>query len=185
MLHSEMYNLLAAPNRDIVEAILEQGHRIALHFSAPFYRTSDKETLSDRIDEERDLLRRLFGQEITVVSFHRPSPLILENRIKIRCCNTYDRDDMSGYHYISDSKMTWREACPTVLFREHRYNHLQLLIHPEWWTEDEQPLERKFETIFRHGFEQAQSVLLRNSRAYKTPRHMSLSMAAPCGGNSR
>jgi hypothetical protein len=183
MLHSEMYNLLAAPNRDIVETIIAQGHRIALHFSTPFYRTSDTDTLCDRIDEERDLLRRLFGQEVTVVSFHRPSQMILDNKIKIRCCNTYDHDDMTGYHYISDSNMTWREACPTLLFRERRCRHLQLLIHPEWWTEDEQPIERKYETIFRHGFEQAQSVLLRNARTYNTPRHLSLTMPER-GGDS-
>jgi hypothetical protein len=183
MLHSELYNLLSAPNRDIIETILEEGHRIALHFSPSFYGTIDNDTLCERIDEERDLVHRLFGQEITVVSFHQPTPLILDNKIKIGCCNTYDREDMAGFHYISDSNMNWREACPTVLFRERRYPHLQLLIHPEWWTEEAQPIEQKYETMFRHGFEQAQSVMLENERSYNTLRRLSLTLKTPAGNS--
>jgi hypothetical protein len=183
MLHSEMYNLLSAPNRDIIDTILRQVHRIALHFSPGFYGAID-DTLPDRVDEERDLVQRLFGQEITVVSFHQPTAPILDNKIKIRCCNTYDREDMAGYHYISDSNMIWREACPTVLFFERRHAHLQLLLHPEWWTEEVLPIEQKYETMFRHGFEQAQSVMLENERTYNTPRRLSLTPDPPRRGDS-
>jgi hypothetical protein len=184
MLHSEMYNLLSVPNRDTVETIHKLGHRIALHFSPGFYGAIDNDTLCDRIDEERDLVGRLFGQEIAVVSFHQPTALILDNKVKIRCCNTYDREDMAGYHYISDSNMIWRDVCPTVVFRERRHAHLQLLIHPEWWTEEEQPIEQKYETMFRHAFEQAQSVMLENERTYNTPRRLSLTIETPPAGTS-
>jgi hypothetical protein len=185
MLHSEMYNLLSSPSREIIESILQRGHRIALHFSAGFYGAIDTDTdaLPDRIDEERELVHRLFGQEIAVVSFHQPKASILENKIKIRCCNTYDREDMAGYHYISDSNMTWRETCPTILFHERRYAHLQLLLHPEWWTEHEQPIEQKYETMFRHAFGQAQSVMLENERTYNTRRDLSFSVDLSRRGN--
>lgn len=177
MLRSEMYNLMSRPNSDIVDGILRRGHRIGLHFDPSFYGTLSNETLCDRIDEERELLRRLFGQQIAVVSFHQPTTPILENHVKIRCCNTYDRNDMAGFHYISDSNMNWREACPTVIFRERRWQHLQLLIHPEWWTEEAQTIEQKYETMFRHTFEQAQEVLLQKDRTYNTGRRLSLSVA--------
>ncbi len=174
MLHSELYNLMSGQTRTIVEAIVAGGHRVALHFSTDYYPDDGNAALCDRIDAERALLYRLFGQEITTVSFHQPTPAILENRVKIRCVNTYDRDDMAGYHYISDSNMIWREACATVLLHERRHPHLQLLLHPEWWTETEQPIEQKYETIVRNGFEQAQAVLLDTDRTYNAPRRLVL-----------
>jgi hypothetical protein len=38
--------------------------------------------------------------------------------------------------------------------------------------------------MFRHAFEQAQSVMLENERTYNTPRRLSFTIEAPPGGTS-
>ena len=168
MLHSPIYNLFSRANTSYVDSLLENGHRIGLHFDELYYAKGSPAEMDDRISEEVDLLERTFGTRIHAVSFHQPGQRILENDIALPngLLNTYNNNDMAGIHYISDSNMSWQETCPSILLTERRYERLQLLIHPMWWTPAPMPVETKWNRALVEQFELMQNQLLECERAY-------------------
>jgi len=166
MLRSAMYNLLSLPNRELAREIVGRGHWVGLHFDERAYPNSKLEQISDQVDKERALLSNEVNAPVDVVSFHQPSKRVLENELKLNCLNTYDRQDMEGIYYISDSNTVLKEGCPSRAFAAGTYMKLQLLLHPEWWTEEEIPLEAKWNEMLRHNFELMQQSLLSREGAY-------------------
>lgn len=166
MLRSAQYNALSPSSAALVRRIIDHGHWMGLHFDARPHLESTDEALQDAVDAERKLLSTEFGAPFEVVSFHQPTALILENRVKIRCKNTYDRQDMEGFHYLSDSCMIWKEGCPSYFFAERRKPRLQLLIHPEWWTEDVLDIEGKWQRMLSNNFDVMQTSLLEREKSY-------------------
>jgi len=166
MVRSAMYNILSIPNAKLVREIIAAGHEIGCHFDEQRYPGTTPAQMSACVDWERRLLSHEFGVPVDVISFHQPSKMVLENRIEVNCINTYNRKDMDGFHYISDSNTVWKEGNPIVVFRDRTYPKLQLLTHPEWWTPDEMPLRQKWNRMLRNNFELVQQSLLRRERAY-------------------
>ncbi len=168
MLHSPIYNLFSRANTAYVNSLLENGHDIGLHADELYYASGSTDQMNAHIHEEVGLLEKTFGTKIHAVSFHQPGQRILENDIALPdgLLNTYNRNDMAGIHYISDSNMTWQEACPSILFREQRYARLQLLMHPMWWTPSPMPVETKWNRALVEQFELMQDQLLECERAY-------------------
>jgi hypothetical protein len=166
MLRSAVYNLLAEPNARLVREIVGRGHWIGLHFDEHFYPAATPEQLADLVDRERTWLAEEFGVPVEVVSFHQPSQRVLDKGVKLNCINTYDRDDLRDVYYLSDSNTVWKEGCPSDFFRAYRHPRLQLLLHPEWWTAEEQTVEEKWNQMLRNNFALIQQSLLSRERAY-------------------
>ena len=166
MLRSVVYNALSRANYRMIMKILGLGHEIGLHFNMAFYENEPDSRMADRVDEEREWMRSEFGQEIQVVSFHQPSSGVLDGKVKIHCLNTYSKDDMQQAHYVSDTNMHWYEHCPSVLFEKGDKEHVQLLIHPEWWTAEYMTLEQKWEKMMQDNFSVIQNVWMSVERAY-------------------
>ncbi|MBS1635478.1 MAG: hypothetical protein JST26_06105 [Bacteroidetes bacterium] len=136
MLRSPVYNLFGRHNHRCVERILELGHQLALHYDEAFYPDIDR-SLQEMIEVEAEILGKMFSREIKVISFHQPGPRILKNEFKLKgFINTYDKDDMKGIFYISDSNMVWKHLPAWDLFKSATENRIQLLIHPMWWVGD-------------------------------------------------
>ena len=158
MLRSALYNLLAPTNRALVERILAHGHRLGLHFDESVFATEPDPRISALVDGERYILLMEFGQPIDVVSFHQPGRRIMDNRIKLNCLNTYDRRDLSGFHYASDSNLVFRGGEPEGLFADGAHDKIQLLLHPEWWTAKSMPLAEKWNRMLLNNVELMQEV---------------------------
>jgi hypothetical protein len=165
-LRSPLYNVLSRPHGQLVRRLLELGHGLGLHFDERSHEGASPSHVADLVDRERELLGAEFGVSVEVVSFHQPSARVLENKIKVRCLNTYDRSDMRGVGYLSDSNWRWRED-PIAAFRSHSHPHLQLLLHPECWTYSSMPVERKWHQVLRDNVEIAQETLLEREDTYK------------------
>ena len=165
-LRSPLYNPLSRPHGDLVRKLVALGHRLGLHFDERSHDGASAGDVADIVDSERALLGAEFGVAVDVVSFHQPSPRVLENKVKVRCLNTYDRSDMRGVGYLSDSNWRWRED-PIEAFRTHRHPHLQLLLHPECWTESSMSIDRKWHRVLRDNVEIAQDTLLEREDTYK------------------
>jgi hypothetical protein len=165
-LRSPLYNVLSRPQARFVRGLLELGHRLGLHFDERSYDNASPAKVADLVDSERALLGAEFGVSVEVVSFHQPSARVLENKIKLRCLNTYDRSDMLNLGYLSDSNWRWRED-PIEAFHSHTHPHLQLLLHPECWTDTSMPAERKWHKVLRDNVEIAQQTLLEREETYK------------------
>lgn len=167
MLRSAMYNLLSLPNRELAREIVGRGHRVGLHFDEQAYPNATPAEIRDCVDRERALLSSELDTPVEAVSFHQPSTRVLENKLKLNCLNTYDREQMKGVYYISDSNTILKEGCPGEIFKARTYQKLQLLLHPEWWTETEIPIEEKWNEMLRHNFALMQESLLSREGAYR------------------
>src|SRR5436853_639882 len=58
--------------------------------------------------------------------------------------NTYNRQQMGPYFYVSDTNMHWRTEHPEIIFERRMHPCVQLLIHPLWWTERPLSMEHKW-----------------------------------------
>ncbi|MRS11747.1 MAG: hypothetical protein EG823_01585 [Actinobacteria bacterium] len=166
MLTSPMYNLFAPPNLELVRRIRSLGHRFGLHFDEHRHDAAVG-AVSSLVDAEAALLSECLGVPIDVVTFHQPSTDVIEGRISTTMLNSYDREHTAGFYYLSDSNTVWREGCACEVFSAGRYPRLQLLIHPEWWTETDMPIRDKWNLMFRHNFDLAQDSMLARERAYQ------------------
>lgn len=164
-LRSPMYNVMSTPQARFVRGVLDLGHRLGLHFDERSHEAAGPAQIADLVDAERALLGAEFGVPVDVVSFHQPSQRVLENGIKLNCLNTYDRSDMRNVAYLSDSNWHWRED-PIEVFQEHRHAHLQLLLHPECWTDRSMSPESKWRQVLRHNVEISQETMLEREKSY-------------------
>ena len=166
MLRSAMYNLLSPGNRNLVREIIGLGHWIGLHFDEVPFKNANPQTVAAQVDRERAWVVDEFGIAVEVVSFHQPGERVLNNVIKLNCLNTYDRYDMRDTYYLSDSNTVWKEGPPSNFFMARKHPRLQLLLHPEWWTETEEVILHKWNRMLAHNFELMQDNLIIRERAY-------------------
>ncbi|HEX6763198.1 MAG TPA: hypothetical protein VF094_10375 [Gaiellaceae bacterium] len=113
MTRSVFYNLASAEGERAVERLRELGHRVAHHAVWPHV------DLDDRFDP--------------VVAWHNPDPEYIRAPID-GADNVMEAPWFEPEHYRSDSNQHWRHGCPHDHLREHRFEWLQLLTHPEIWA---------------------------------------------------
>ena len=134
--NSPLYNLLEEQSLSLLQEITSLGHWLGLHVDLAVLSSSGVKS----IDELTDKLFTAFRQLIPlmpVVSFHRPTPEVLDKKFS-SFTSTYEPRFFSQIKYLSDSRGKWREGCPCEVLKEGRYPKLQLLMHPIWWSEPEQ-----------------------------------------------
>jgi hypothetical protein len=179
MTRSALYNVMAPPMLALVREIVGLGHRLGLHFDELPYRTLPPGSIAGQVDRERAWLAQEFGQSIDVVSFHQPSPRVLANEIRLNCLNTYDRSDMAGLHYLSDSNLRFRGPTPVECFAAREHRLLQILLHPEWWTETPMTLDEKWNRMLANNVDLMQQSLLAREDTYKMPRTVAIATGTP------
>lgn len=166
MPRSAMYNLFAPPNRSLVHEILKLGHRIGLHYDASLVAGQSNEVLRDEVLHEQALIAREFGSPVDVMSFHQPDQRILGGAIDVGMLNTYDASAFEGVFYYSDSNLGFRDGSPSMLFRKGEHRVIQLLLHPEWWTEVAMSLPEKWARMLANNVTLAQQSLLMREKTY-------------------
>jgi hypothetical protein len=179
MLRSAMYNLLAPTSRALVFRLLDCGHWLGLHFDDSVVADVPDERVAALVDGERQILLHEFGRTIDVVSFHQPGRRVLDNCIRLNCLNTYDRMDMAGVHYTSDSNLVFRGGEPAALFAAGSHRKVQILTHPEWWTDEAMPIARKWDRMLLHNIGLMQESLLQREATYTVRRTVTVTSAEP------
>ena len=174
MLRSAMYNLLAPTNARLVRQILGHGHWLGLHFDEALAADEADDSIVELVDRERRLLSREFDCPVEAVSFHQPGARVLQGRLRLNCVNAYDRRDMAGFHYTSDSNLAFRGGEPATLFRTAAHRKLQILIHPEWWTEREMPVAAKWDRMLLNNLQLAEESLRHREATYTESRRLVL-----------
>ena len=181
MLRSPLYNLIGRANSRIVQEIIQLGHWIGLHYDDGF--CLDKQySLDEWICLESRILENMFGVEIKAVSFHQPSQAILSGKIKLNnYVNTYNKKELDGFYYVSDSNKVWKVESPYNIFQKELYSKVHLLIHPLWWIGDYNlPTEDVWEQMIVSNFYRSQKQLLETERAYGPAREITISKASVC-----
>ena len=134
----------------MVARMLEDGHRIGLHFMGERCEGMNIPQIIVEVLRETKWLEQEFGSKIEAVSFHQPSPAILDAQISIPgLLNTYNAAQMAPYFYVSDTNMNWRQEQPVEIFSRKLHQRLQLLIHPMWWTPQPLAILDKWRAVLR------------------------------------
>ena len=139
MIRNDFYNIFSEKNTKIVKEILSFGHQIGLHFDcAAYFQNLTKKDLALACAKEVTLMETWFKCPIKVISYHRPSELILsgDDAISAPLLHTYSKQLNKHVHYVSDSRGEWKYGHPTQLDAFKHKKPLQILVHPIWWKKN-------------------------------------------------
>lgn len=129
LVSSNFYNILSRDSRGSLHKILACGHRVGLHFDPVAH-----DNLEAGMEQEKRVLEATIGDEISIVSFHRPHDEWLNSPKRI--CglpHTYEPRFFSEIAYVSDSRGDWHHGHPLDHQAVRDGRALQLLTHPIWW----------------------------------------------------
>lgn len=129
---SPLYNPASPECRAVLRHLIALGHRVELHFDpAAADVGTDRDEAAER---ECAWLSCVAGRPVRMVSFHRPSPDLLNNPAPIAGRpHTYQPRFFSAMGYCSDSRGAWRDFAPLDHPSVAAGCALQLLTHPIWW----------------------------------------------------
>jgi hypothetical protein len=137
LLTTEHYNVLSRRGTADVQAILALGHHLGLHFDCAAYSAnSSEQSLRAACLKEALLLGEWFGREVEIISYHRPSPLVLTGNpaLSAPLPHTYTARFMKDFRYCSDSRGEWRFGDPRSTAEFSSRSPMHILIHPIWWN---------------------------------------------------
>ena len=105
--HSGYYNLMEQEVTECVREILAHGHTLGLHFDSHYYGIEREDDLKEPLEREKEILRHLFNQQVSVFSFHNPTPFTASclRWQYAGMINTYADYFRNQVGYISDSSL--------------------------------------------------------------------------------
>lgn len=187
MWRSPCYNLMSRSGQRYAEEILGLGHKIGLHYDQGFDELRHVSSLAtgEQIRQQANWLETLLHCRVSAVSFHQPSQDLLQAGVDCgERLNTYDRERLRDFRYISDSNRRfplWSamdiepaievDVCALACFLPQ---DIQLLIHPMWWVYNEPTTQAVWDKAILSNLQQTQQQLLRTERAYGPRREFRL-----------
>lgn len=174
LVRSPLYNIFDRFNSDLIKGILDLGHQIGLHFDEAYYGSNDAENFIKYVDSEVQILKDYFDNKIFAVSFHRPSQFLLQSDIKLKnnLINTYARNFIKEFKYISDSRRMWKEGCLCSYLEKTGADYsgpdrIQALVHPIWWSDKNLSTQDTMERFLLKKLEYLDSELEKNFQIYR------------------
>lgn len=135
---SDFYNIFSLKNEKLLKGILHLGHHIGLHFDELGYlNLKSPDDVLEKIQKETSILEKAIENEVSVVSMHRPSKMILESNLSIPgMINSYSQTFFKEFKYLSDSRRNWREPIDNIIESEE-FPRLHVLTHAFWYNDIE------------------------------------------------
>ena len=137
LIRTEHYNFLLPESTAAVERILGLGHHLGLHFDCAAYPPQfDRPQLAAACHKEAALLSKYFGTAVEIVSYHRPSSIVLtgDPELSAPLPHTYMARFTKEMRYCSDSRGEWRYGDPRMTPEYAAGLPMHILIHPIWWS---------------------------------------------------
>lgn len=151
LLSTNFYNIFSKESNDILRGIIALGHDVGLHFDEKRYDISSIKELEYWVLKESKILEETLGEKVNSVSMHRPSKWILENDIHFDgIINSYSKEFLSDFKYLSDSRMRWREDVISIVDSEV-YDRLHILTHAFWYADNNETMEEKLNKFIGDG----------------------------------
>jgi len=150
LLSTGFYNPFHKKAYDIITEIRKMGHDIGLHFDEARYSISNEYEFAWYVEKEASILSEGLNISINVVSMHRPSRWVLQKNLKFNnLVNSYSREFICDFKYLSDSRMKWRENVFHVL-QSNEFERLHILTHPIWYQISEITMEEILLRLIRN-----------------------------------
>jgi hypothetical protein len=129
------FNPAYPENRDVLRALVADGHRIGLHYDLRTY-PLEPEATWDHLDWEVDTLSRIVTAPVRSICMHFPwggrEDLPRETTRYVHP----HADRFSDVVYVSDSCRAWRDETLLRCFGSDAPGRLLLNTHPELWLGD-------------------------------------------------
>lgn len=149
LLSTSFYNFFDRKANKIINEIKAMGHDIGLHFDEARYSIETKEQLIHHVKKEISIMSQGLDMEIESVSMHRPSKWVLESNVQFNnVINSYSKDFIDDFKYLSDSRMNWREDAHQVI-QSNTHERLHILTHPIWYGTEEVTMQDKLKEFIR------------------------------------
>lgn len=148
---SLFYNLLEPEQINKVKDIIKMGHKVGLHFDIGAYCTLSEQQQIEKIQFFKNFMENLLETPITSISYHNPVIQGLEKLDRSLTLhgliNCYSNILAETFVYRSDSMCHFRDQQLIDNILQGKYENLQLLIHPEWWTNQENTMDEKIQNV--------------------------------------
>jgi hypothetical protein len=172
MLRNDFYNAFSGPGTRCVQEILRHGHALGLHFNCAAYpQVSEASDLASYSSVEASILSRWFDAPVSVVSYHRPQPIVLSGdpRLSHPLPHTYLAKYVKDIRYLSDSHGRWKFGSPLESDEFARRRSMHVLTHPIWWTERASESRQKLEAFLERRNARMRIDLASNCTIYPRP----------------
>ena len=167
LLSTDFYNINSEKSLSILKNIKQLGGIIGLHFDEKKYNINSENDYIKYINYELEILSRILGEKVTTVSMHRPSKEFLDMNLEIpNVKNSYQKKFFDEFKYVSDSRMSWRENIEEIVDSE-KYDQLHILIHPFWYSENIENMEKKLESFLRLAVKERYESLNNNIKDFE------------------
>lgn len=169
LLRTDHYNLFSDQGTNIVKQILDLGHHLGLHFDNAAYPDMEVSKLAKACSKEAEVLENWFSKPINIVSYHRPSEIVLQGSPKLSAPrkHTYMPLYTRNIKYCSDSTGNWRHGSPEDLEEFKQKKPLQILTHPIWWNVDSIPAYDTLKNLVVRKNEQFEDSLAQNCKVFR------------------
>jgi hypothetical protein len=136
--HCEFYNPLERTIADILLEIQALGHELGLHFDSHYWGISSQSELEKYLKIDYEILEKALDIKIFAFSFHNTTPFTMSCKDNEYggLLNAYAETIFDKFKYCSDSNGYWRFQRMPELVASREFENLQLLTHPEWWTNE-------------------------------------------------
>ncbi len=137
-LSSHFYSVFEEDIKRLLKQIEGLGHDIGLHFNPMSYEIRSEADLERYLYFERSVLENLLSTKVTIFSFHVPTVGTADflQRQYAGMLNIYSPEFREKFRYCSDSNGYWRHEPLEDVLRETTGGRLQVLTHPEYWTDE-------------------------------------------------
>lgn len=167
---TDHYNAFSARGAAMVNEIIAHGHDIGLHFDCQNHPgAEDAQKLAKACETEAAMLESFFERPVQIVSYHRPSPLVLtgDPALSAPRPHTYMKLFTRNIKYFSDSRGVWGHGSPAGGEAFEKKKPLHILAHPVWWNENEQSPAETLEKLCGRKFRDLKQSVARNCTVYK------------------
>lgn len=157
-IRSNAYNAFSLKNVAMLRQMRDLGHHIGLHYHIGLSMVPD--VIAEEIRQQCGLLEAMLGFPVDRYSMHRPQKETHYYATAIPgLINAYgpdfftfaeELDEHSVLHvkYISDAKHRWNYGTPDAETLRNA-PRLQLLVHPDFWSEDTPEMRGNFSGLIR------------------------------------
>ncbi|WP_027204149.1 hypothetical protein [Butyrivibrio fibrisolvens] len=135
LLTSDFYNVFSKRSSVLIKRIMDEGHKIGLHFDESCYPeiNGNVDLMRARIRSEVDVLEQAIQCKCGVVSMHRPTKELLDADIQFDgVINSYGKTFFKDFKYLSDSRRNWKEPIDKIIC-SGKYKRLHVLTHAFWY----------------------------------------------------
>lgn len=156
------YNAISMQNRKLIKEMSNMGHKIGLHYH--LNGITDPLKTRDGIRDQIRIMSEMCEMPIDRFSIHRPVREVYYNSIPIDgVINAYSpefftlteeggivKEEELEVKYIADSRHRWNYGYPDIDTLQ-RNKKIQLLIHPDFWSDKGYDAERNFEKLIEEN----------------------------------